>query len=117
MRIRMENEKIKLKVPSKYGEIELEGTPEAIKEVVNDIFPNNRRKLKQSIRDLIIDLIDDGFFDEPKRLGEIKTELERRGFTFPETSIFPVLQRDFLKKKIIDRNGSKRSYGYFVKTK
>ncbi len=75
---------------------------------------NKGNKRGRTIEDLILKLIEDGKFDEPKKLGEIRKELEKRGYHYPSSSLYPVLLRKFIKKDIIRRKGKKGSYKYYV---
>lgn len=74
-------------------------------------------KEKKSIRELIIELIEDGFFITPRTLSEIIDKLSKKGYNYSSTSVFPILQRDFLRKNILKRNGKKKTYKYSISDK
>jgi len=109
MEEKTERRKVKLRIPSKYGNIEVEGSPRDIKILVDMISGKKRGLKKNSIREMIQKMIDDKFFHEPRTLSEIKSELERRGFRYSTSSLFPVIYRYFLRKDIMMRIGEKKS--------
>ncbi len=109
--ILLSENRIKARIPSKYGIIEVEGNPEAIKELITSVTVKQSDK---SISTLILELIQDGFFDTPHSLGEIREELSRKGFNVRPSSLFPVLHRDILKEGYLEREGRRRSYRYFA---
>lgn len=47
-------------------------------------------------------MVDDGFFDRPKTISEVKAELENRGHHIPLTSLSGPLQK-LCKKKVLRR--------------
>lgn len=52
-------------------------------------------------------MIEEGFFDIPKGLSEIRAELEKRAFNIPLTSL-PYYVRDLVKKGVLGREKEKR---------
>ncbi len=117
----MENEKQKMKVriPSKLGFIELEGTIEQVTQAIKSIEAeqkNNKIKKRgsRSISDLIFELINEGFLNSPKRLSEIREGIEKKGFKYSVTSIYPILLRNFIREGIIKRKGKSKSYRYYI---
>lgn len=103
--------KVKAKIPSKYGVIEIEGSPEAIQQIITSF---NGKRSEKSIRHLLLELIASGFFDAPKNLSEIRKELSRRGFNISSSSLFPVLIRDILREGFLEREGERKAYRYFA---
>jgi hypothetical protein len=117
----MENEKQKMKVriPSKFGYIELEGNLEQVVQAIKrieDEQKNSRinKRSSRSIADLIFELINEGFFNQPKKLSEIKEGIEKKGFKYSVTSIYPILLRNFIREGIIKFNGKPKSHKYYV---
>ena len=113
-------ERIVAKISSPYGEVKVEGTAEAIQQILKGL-PNrepiqkNKKRKEKTIGELIVELIDEGFFDSPKALGEITQKIKLKGFTrYPSTSIYPVLLRQFIKEGIIQRKGKKGNMKYFI---
>lgn len=114
-----EDEILKVRMPSRRGEIEIKGTVENVQKLLKEMnlgvenTTESRRKSK-TIEDHILRLIENQFFDEPRKLGEIKKEIEKSGFSYPSSSIYPVLLRKFLRKDILEREGKKGNYKYYV---
>ncbi len=86
--------------------IVIEGTPQEVAELVNKIeggtpskrkTPNPREKrgnrVKASLSDSLMLLIEDGFFKKPKELAAVKAGLADRGHVYPVTTISPALLR------------------------
>jgi hypothetical protein len=57
---------------------------------------------KTTPTNLIIELIDGGFFKKPKELGAIKTALEEHGHYYPVTTLSPTMVR-FVRKRQLRR--------------
>ena len=64
--------------------------------------PVIKKGSKKSISGLILELVDDGFFDTPKAFAEILDELKRRGYYYARTSLTLPLQT-LLRKKALGR--------------
>lgn len=97
--------------------MEVVGRVETVRQIVSDIKEGPRAPEREfTIRDWVVKLIEDGFLDQPKSLTDMKRELEIYGFETPTTSISPILWRDFVKKGLVKRNGTRRAYRYFVET-
>lgn len=64
-----------------------------------------------SVFDYILELKDEGFFDKPKVLKDIVSELARRGYHYRSTSLTNPLQRAVRQKKI-GREGVKGKWQY-----
>lgn len=50
-------------------------------------------KVRPSLPDLISEMIDGGFFKEPKQLATVKASLEQSGQFYPVTTLSPALLR------------------------
>lgn len=120
--VKKNEEKMKVRIPSKQGKIEIEGTIDDVQKLLNELGVNTEEKQKNkkgneeggTIEDQILSLIESEFFDEPKTLPEIREELEKRGYHYPSSSLYPVLLRKFIRKDIIERKGERGSYEYYV---
>jgi hypothetical protein len=55
-----------------------------------------------SIRDLVLQIREGGFFDSPKGLADIKEQLQQEGYYFPVTSISPLMIR-LVRRKYLTR--------------
>ncbi|MHB8623375.1 MAG: hypothetical protein ACYC9J_10920 [Sulfuricaulis sp.] len=86
--------------------IVIEGTPQEVAELVSKIegqAPSKGKKTdlsakrvsnaKTSLSDLLMLLIDEGFFKKPKELAAVKAALAERGHVYPVTTISPALLR------------------------
>lgn len=61
----------------------------------------------------IYELIEEGFFSEPKTISDLQKKLKDRGTNKPTTTIMPSLKL-LIDKKILDRNKPDRGlYKYF----
>lgn len=81
-----------------------------------DVIPSVRSSgnTPMTTTDKIRVFAQEGFFDEPRRLSEIVSELERRGFYYPSTSISPIIIRLVRKDNLLRRIGRKGSYSYVI---
>ena len=86
--------------------IVIEGTPQEVAELVSKIeggTPSKRKtpklpekhgnRIRTSLSDLLMLLVDDGFFKKPKELAAVKTALAEHGHVYPVTTISPALLR------------------------
>lgn len=86
--------------------IVIEGPPQEVAELIGKIeggahsirkaqkSPEKRgNRVKTSIPDLLMLLIDDGFFKKPKELAAVKAALAERGHVYPVTTLSPALLR------------------------
>lgn len=69
-------------------------------------------KKREGARDIIVELREAGFFEQPKSLGEIGLALEEKGYLYPVTSLSGVVlglvkRRELRRKK----HGGKWVYG------
>lgn len=55
--------------------------------------PNSQNKSKPSLPALISEMIENGFFREPKHLGALKEALEQNGQFYPVTTLSPAMLR------------------------
>lgn len=66
----------------------------------------NTDRKRESASSLIVALREEGFFDKPRKLGDIGTALEERGFLYPATSLSGVvlglLKKGQLRRKKIE---------------
>lgn len=90
---------------------------------VSDRTSSHHRKTPESIPNLglkfsgltrgIYELIEEGFFSEPKTISDLQKKLKDRGINKPTTTIMPSLKL-LIDKKILDRNKpDKGLYKYF----
>jgi hypothetical protein len=106
--------------------IVLEGTPDEVAAVLNQIEGSSDRKhahAGQSDRpanswgskptpvNLISSLIDGGFFKKPKDLGAVKVALEEMGHHYPVTTLSPVLLR-LIRKRHLRRMREQKRWVY-----
>lgn len=108
--------------------ITIEGTPEEVARTVHLIegspseprlakgrsqATKTKKKRKPSIKDLVLELRDDGFFAEGKSLSEVKEALQlRKGYRRKTTSISKPLTR-LVRDGELRRTGVPRKYTYF----
>jgi hypothetical protein len=63
-------------------------------------------KKRLAASDLIVSLKEDGFFEQPKALGDISKALEEQGYLYPTTSLSGVVlglvQKRMLRRKKVD---------------
>jgi hypothetical protein len=64
----------------------------------------------------IQEMVEEGFFDKPKTLADVKAELENRGHHIPITTLSKPLQRlcqnRTLRRQKIESNGNRKTFGY-----
>lgn len=70
--------------------------------------PANGRK---SITDLLVELKDEGFFDEPKRVNEIVEKMAENGHHYPGSSLTEPLLRA-VKNRVLGRLKKEGQWGY-----
>lgn len=106
--------------------ITIEGTPEEVARTVHLIEGSpseprlakgksqaTKKKRKPSIKDLVLELRDDGFFAEGKSLSEVKEALQlRKGYRRKTTSISKPLTQ-LVRGGKLRRTGVPRKYTYF----
>lgn len=69
------------------------GVPSKDKLKVSARKQGNHNRTKSSISDLLMLLVDDGFFKKPKELASVKAALAERGHVYPVTTLSPALLR------------------------
>ncbi len=73
------------------------------------------RTKKRLLPDRIMELVPDGFFKEPKSVGEIKAELKNRGYAYSDATIGMALlsltrRRDL--RRLLEKKGDRTQYLY-----
>lgn len=68
-------------------------------------------KSKPSLPDLIAELIDGGFFKEPRELGAIKAAFQEQGHFYPVTTLSPLLLR-LVRRRELRRIKDKKRWAY-----
>lgn len=95
--------------------VSIEGTPQEIAELVRRVethkkIVEDRRATKinrgpvarSSLPDLLISLIDGGFFKKPKDLTAIKSALAELGHVYPVTTLSPAMIR-IVRRRLVRR--------------
>lgn len=95
------------------GQVEFEGSPEAVSTAIKGLDasaapPAPRGSLKAGLESMM----GAGFFENPKLLAEIKSELHRRAVRYSPSSLYPVLYKSFLKKNALGHQGRRGSFKY-----
>lgn len=75
-------------------------------------IPSLRNKPPKSCSERIVSLREDGFFKGPRTLGEIRIELQMRGWTYPITSLSGPMQKLVQKRELRRMPGQNGSYTY-----
>src|SRR2546422_2980654 len=111
----------KAEIVSKDGtKITIDGTPEEIAKIIDDVKKKDeRKKLKESFgvggpttaTDFILELREQGFFNKPKTLAEIKTKLAENGLIYPVTSLSAVVLAQ-VRKRNLGRVKTGKFWGY-----
>jgi hypothetical protein len=98
---------MKTTIKTKWGSrIQIDGDIEEVKEAITSFqrreamlhernYENGIRfahPISSGLKDELNILLNEGFFNTPKTLADIRLELEKRGKAFPNTSIHPTLQ-------------------------
>jgi hypothetical protein len=60
---------------------------------------------------LLAELIDEGFFNEPRALGAVRSALQEKGHFYPATTLSPLMLR-LVRKKGLRRIKSAKHWGY-----
>jgi hypothetical protein len=68
-------------------------------------------KGKPKLTELVAELIEDGFFSQPKELGAVKAALEEQGHFYPVTTLSPLMLR-LVRKKELRRMKDKKRWLY-----
>ncbi|MCW1296725.1 MAG: hypothetical protein OH319_03525 [Candidatus Parvarchaeota archaeon] len=108
---------VKAEIKTKNGtRIQIEGTPEEIEKILADIKRREeqlavKKKSKISATDFILKLREEGFFDKPKSILEIKEKLAENGLVYPVTTLSGVLLR-LVRRKELGRIKIEKMWGY-----
>lgn len=98
-------------------EITIEGSPSEVADILEQLKTREellvrkrkelektevikKRKSKYTATDLILQLREEGFFDKPKELVEVKNALDAQGAIFPVTTLSPILLRLVRKRNL-----------------
>jgi hypothetical protein len=119
-----------IRVKMKVGnvEFEIEGTVDQANDAVGKILTTVTEKLKETplitekettpsretCKALIQRLWEEGWFSTPRGLGEVHSEMARRGFHYDRTAVAHALI-DLVKDGILNREGRPRRYQYVQK--
>jgi hypothetical protein len=120
-----------IRVKMKVGnvEFEVEGTVDHVNEAVGKILDTVTQKLKETplvavkeavtpraetCKAIIHRLWKEGWFSTPRGLGEVHSEMARRGFHYDRTAVAHALV-DLVKDGILTREGRPRRYRYAQK--
>jgi hypothetical protein len=89
------------------GQTQSSSSPKATK------ASDTKREVKKqnTATDRIAGFREEGFFDKPKTLGEIKAELQKAGYLYPVTTLSGVMLQ-LLKKKLFTRDKSPNGWVY-----
>jgi hypothetical protein len=111
-----ESQKITARIPTKFGMVEIDGTQEAVQNILIGLGIGRSKKQKgvKTVKMLVTELITSGWLDDGRTLTEIRKELVKKGFNFRTSSIYPVLLREFIRMGIIERTGGKKSFLYYA---
>ena len=113
--IKEEYLKIKDDLEKEFGKTAVDLKPE--KKIVHEPKPTGKES-KETVADKILALKEEGFFDKPKTLIEIRKRLEEVGFYYPVTSFPPYLLKiceDRKLRRYKEKRGKKNIWIY-VKT-
>jgi hypothetical protein len=99
---------IKAEIKMKDGtHIIIDGSEEEIKKIISTIsgekgsrkkaIKQNKEKTRHSLPDMLSELKEEGFFDKPKSLVEIKQGLAEKGFMYAMTTLSPQVVREVRK--------------------
>jgi hypothetical protein len=88
-----------------------EAISQAKKRVSRNQAHKKEEKRRASASDMIVDLKEQGYFEEPRTLIEISHALEERGFLYPVTSLSGVVL-NLLRKKVLRRKKAEGKWIY-----
>jgi hypothetical protein len=126
-----EEKKTPIRVTMKVGDMEfnIEGTTDQIKDALENILPTITEFLKdgalaserasitaraETCKGLIQKLWSEGWFAAPRGLGDVHSEMARRGFHYDRTAVAHALV-DLVKEGVLTREGRPRRYRYAQK--
>lgn len=84
---------------------------QAKKAIARSKTAKTREKKREGAGDLIVELREAGFFQNPKSLGEIASALEEKGYLYPVTSLSGVVL-GLVKKRELRRKKHERKWVY-----
>jgi hypothetical protein len=70
-----------------------------------------REKKRSTASDVVVELLEDGFFDKPKSLTEVARALEEKGHIYPVTTLSGVML-GLVQKKILRRKKHEGKWTY-----
>lgn len=126
----MEQEKIKVEVTIGPATVRIEAPPDKIEETVKQVIsalkalvpqlkieekPVSKESKGKSLPTcsiLLKNLVDEGWFNKPRTLGETVHELARRGYIYDSTAVSHSLL-DLVRERTLTREGSPRRYVYY----
>ncbi len=118
----MRDEKIKVKMNIKGIEVEIECLPsqlnQAIKNIVESLGGATTEEDTEfrplTCKEAVEKLWMEGWFSNPRKLGEVWSELSRRGFNYDRSAISHAL-KSLVKEGKLTRMGKTRRYSYVQK--
>ncbi|MEA2089170.1 MAG: hypothetical protein U9O89_00195 [Thermoproteota archaeon] len=87
---------------------------EHAKETISIAEMVKRPARKDTCKGVITRLFEEGWFSEPRRLGEVHSEMARKGFHYDRTAVAHALL-DLVKENVLARTGKPRRYRYAQK--
>ena len=104
---------------------EFEGTPDEVQisvekllSTITEKYPNlqttkteSKKTYVGSLTARLEELIEEGFFDQPKPLGETLRKLAERGYHYPNTTLSPTLLQ-LVRQKRLRRIGEQGGFTY-----
>jgi hypothetical protein len=120
-----------IRVKMKVGnvEFEIEGTIDQTNQAVSKLLTTVTERLKETplmtereaitpraetCKTIIQSLWEEGWFSTPHGLGEVHSEMARRGFHYDRTAVAHALM-DLVKEGVLNREGRPRRYQYVQK--
>lgn len=100
--------------------VNLDGTPQEVMELLNKLEKKGvvkkketmqKKKTKMSIGDLLLELREEGFFDNPRSLVEIKNSLAEKGSIYSINTLSAQVLRQ-VKKRNLGRIKEKNKWMY-----
>ncbi|MDJ0269838.1 MAG: hypothetical protein NXY59_04695 [Aigarchaeota archaeon] len=123
------NSTIKVRITIGNTTVEVEAPPDQLEEAVRNVvaaikaagiaaqseqpqlIPERKEQRAVTCRRIVEELLGEGWFSKPRSLGEVASELARRGFSYDRTAIAHVLL-DMVREGLMRREGEARSYLY-----
>jgi hypothetical protein len=89
-------------------------SPKVVKGAGGLAIPVLRNKAPKSCSERILSLRDEGFFKSPRTLGEIRSELQMHGWTYPLTSLSGPVQKIVQKRELRRLSGGDEKKGSYT---